>query len=283
MIRGFGKRHVEPFVIDDILLSRYNDVAAAWRALRLRTGVRIREVACVGAPRTLLLAELGDPRLPVVTISAGIHGDEPAGVWALRSLVADGLLDPRYGYRLWPCFNPTGFDAGTRVNAEGTDVNRSFGRGGTTPEAKAILTANRDRVFALSIDLHEDHEATGFYLYETAPSGRQSSYAGPVTAGLRSAGFSLQPLAPDYELGPPGSEAAQMRGLGAVVVDAPRETPFFGSALPLGLVLVRRSVPCALTFETPRARPAAERIAMHRVAVVAALRQLTREGTAGNA
>src|SRR5580698_6308179 len=142
---GFGKRHDEPFVIDDILLSRYDAVAAAWRSLRPRTGVRIREVACVGAPRTLLVAELGDPRLPVVTISAGIHGDEPSGVWALHSLVADGLLDPRYGYRLWPCFNPTGFDAGTRANAEGIDVNRSFGRGGTSPEAKAILTANRDR------------------------------------------------------------------------------------------------------------------------------------------
>ncbi|MGA2395815.1 MAG: succinylglutamate desuccinylase/aspartoacylase family protein [Candidatus Lustribacter sp.] len=264
-------------MIDDILLSRYADVAAAWRALRSRTGMRIREVACVGAARTLLVAELGDPRLPVVTISAGIHGDEPAGVWALYSLVADGLLDPRYGYRLWPCFNPTGFDAGTRTNAEGTDVNRSFGRGGTSPEAKAILTANRDRVFALSIDLHEDHEAAGFYLYETAPSGRPSSYAGAVTAGLRAAGFPLQPITPDYDLGPPGSEVAQTRGVGAVIVDAPRETPFFGGALPLGLVLVRRAVPCALTFETPRGRAPAERVAMHRTAVVEALRRLTRE------
>jgi murein peptide amidase A len=283
MTRGFGKRYLEPFVIDDILLSHYVDVAAAWRALRPRTGLRIREVACVGAARTLLVAELGDPRLPVVTVSAGIHGDEPAGVWALYSLVADGLLDPRYAYRLWPCFNPTGFEAGTRTNAEGTDVNRSFGRGGTSPEAKAILTANRDRMFALSIDLHEDHEAAGFYLYETAPSGRHGSYAEAVTRGLRAAGFPLQPLAPDYELGPPGSEVAQTRGLGAVVVDAPREAPFFSGALPLGLVLVRRSVPCALTFETPRARRPAERIAMHRVAVVEALRQLTRGGTANNA
>lgn len=277
MTGGFGKRHDEPFVIDDILLNRYVEVAAAWRALRRQTGVRIREVACVGAPRTILIAELGDPGLPVVTISAGVHGDEPAGVWALLSLVADGLLDRRYAYRLWPCFNPTGFDAGTRANAEGIDINRSFGRGGSSPEAKAILTANRDRVFALSIDLHEDHEAGGFYLYETGASGRPPAYAGPVTEALRAAGFPLQPLAPDYELGPPGSEAAQARGLGAVVVDAPRETPFFEGRLPVGLVLVRRAVPCALTFETPRERPPAERIAMHRTAVVAALGRLTRE------
>jgi len=225
-----------------------------------------------------LLAEWGDPRLPVVTISAGVHGDEPAGVWALLSLVADGLLDPRYSYRLWPCFNPTGFEAGTRANAEGTDVNRSFGRGGTSPEAKAILTANRDRTFALSIDLHEDHEATGFYLYETAPAGWRGSYAGSVTAGVSAAGFPLQALTPEFDLGPAGAETAQTRTLGAVVVDATREAPFFEPALPLGLVLVRRAVPCALTFETPSGRTPGERVAMHRVAVVEALRRLGSEG-----
>jgi protein MpaA len=238
----------------------------------------MREIACVGAPRTLLVAELGDPRLPVVTISAGIHGDEPAGVWALFSLVADGLLDPRYSYRLWPCFNPTGFTARTRTNAEGVDVNRSFGRGGTSPEAKAILTANRDRAFALSIDLHEDHEADGFYLYETAPAGRPSRFAEAVTGALSAAGLPLQAFMPDFDLGPPGAEDAQTRGLGAVVVDATREAPYFKGKLPLGLVLVRRAVPCALTFETPLNRKPDDRVAMHRVAVVEALRQLSGGG-----
>ncbi len=219
----------------------------------------------------------------MVSISAGVHGDEPAGVWALLSLVADGLLDPRYGYRLWPCFNPTGFDLRTRANAEGRDVNRTFGRGGTSPEAKAILTANRDRVFALSIDLHEDHEADGFYLYETAPPERVSRYARPVTAALAEAGFPLQDLTPEFELGPPGSEVAHARGRGAVVVDAVREAPFFKGALPLGLVLVRRAAPCALTFETPAGREPAERVAMHRVAVVEALRRLGGEGSENHA
>jgi murein peptide amidase A len=278
MDSGFGKRYVDPFVIRDIFLNRYEDVASAWRSLRAQSGLRLREVACVGAPRTLLLAELGDPRLPVVSISAGVHGDEPGGVWALLSLVRDGLLDPRYSYRLWPCLNPTGFDAGTRANAEGTDVNRSFGRGGNSPEAKAILTANRDRMFELSIDLHEDHDATGFYLYETAPPAWRSSYARPITAALRAAGFALQDLTPDFELGPPGAEVAQVRSLGAVVVDAVGETPFFKGALPLGLVLVRRASPCALTFEAPRTRPPGERVAILRVAVVEALRRLGGEG-----
>lgn len=267
-------------MIGDIFLSRYDDLTAAWRALRPRTGLRLREIACVGSPRTLLLGELGDHRLPAVTISAGVHGDEPAGAWALLALVGDGLLDPRFAYRLWPCCNPTGFAAGTRANAEGTDVNRSFGRGGTSPEARAILTANRDRRFALSIDLHEDHDAGGFYLYETAPSDWPGRYAGPVTAGLAAAGFPLQPLGPEFELGPPGSEAAQTRGLGAVAVDADRERAFYGREQPLGLVLVRQAAPCALTFETPSLRTPEERIAMHRVAVVEALRRAGGEGDA---
>jgi hypothetical protein len=64
-----------------------------------------------------------------------------------------------------------------------------------------------------------------------------------------------------------------------VLVDATRETPFFNGDLPLGLVLVRRAAPCALTFETPRSREPAERVAMHRVAVVEALRRLSGEGS----
>jgi protein MpaA len=266
-------------VTDDIFLRDATALASAWRSVRVSAGLRLREIACVGAPRTLLLAELGDPRLPVVSISAGVHGDEPAGIWALFTLVCDGLLDPRFSYRLWPCFNPTGFTAGTRVNAEGNDINRSFGRGGTTPEAKAILTANRDRTFALAIDLHEDHEAEGFYLYESGASERPGRYAEPVTTALSDAGFGLQELRPDFEVGPPGSEVAQTRSPGAIVVDAPRETPFFDGRLPLGLVLVRRAVDCVLTFETPRARPPLERVAMHRVAVVEALRRLAADGT----
>jgi hypothetical protein len=258
----------------NIFVERSHALALAWRTLRVSTGLRLREVACVGAPRTLLLAELGAADRPVVTLSAGVHGDEPAGVWALLSIVRDGLLDPRFAYRIWPCLNPSGFDAGTRVNAEGVDVNRSFGGGGRTPEARAVLTANRDRQFALTIDLHEDHEAEGFYTYETLLPPCAARYAPPVTQAVVEAGFALQTFHDTFELGPPGSEAAQTRAPGTVLVDAAAEAPFYGRDLPQGLVVVRGAAPCALTFETPRVRPREERVAMHRVAVVTALAQL---------
>ncbi|HYZ16994.1 MAG TPA: succinylglutamate desuccinylase/aspartoacylase family protein, partial [Candidatus Acidoferrum sp.] len=82
-------------------------------------------------PRTLLIAELGTPQAPTVHIIAGVHGDEPAAPWALLSIVQDGLLDPRFAYRIWPCLNPSGYERGTRENAEGDDINRGFSRGGT--------------------------------------------------------------------------------------------------------------------------------------------------------
>ena len=255
----------------DIFPDRHTTLAVAWHSLRAMTGIRLREVACVAAPRTLLIAEFGSHDQRVISISAGVHGDEPAGVWALLSLVRDGLLDPRFAYRLWPCLNPTGFDAGTRGNAEGADVNRSFGAGGRTPEAKAVVIADRDRRFALTIDLHEDHESDGFYLYENALSSWTPRYAGPVTRAMLDAGFPLQAFTDVFELGPPGSEAAQTRSRGAVFVDAAAESRFYERALPLALVAVGRATPCAITFETPRSRPAAERIAMHRVAVVEAI------------
>lgn len=257
----------------DIFPTPYDVLGAAWRAIRATHGLRLREIACVGAPRTLLLVELGDPALPVVSLSAGVHGDEPAAPWALHSLVRDRLLDPRFSYRIWPCLNPTGLRAGTRENAEGTDVNRSFSRGGRSPEAKAVLSSNRDRTFALSIDLHEDFESAGFYLYEPVTPPAPTRYAEVVSAAVREAGFPVEAFLPGFDLGPPGSESMYTLGPGFVIVDGPAETRLFGAALPLGLVLIRRATDAALTFETPRSRPWDERIAAHRVAVVAALQR----------
>jgi hypothetical protein len=220
----------------------------------------------------MLLAEMGPADRPVIAISAAVHGDEPAGAWALLSLVRDGLLDPRFAYRLWPCLNPSGFDARTRVNADGFDVNRSFGPGGSTPEAKAVLTADRDRRFALAIDLHEDTEADGFYVYENGPAGWAARYAPAVTTAVSDAGFPLQHFAAGFDLGPPGSELAQQRSPGNVIVDSTAEARLYGRALPRGIGVLS-AAPCALTFETPAGRSPAERIAMHRVAVVAAIAQ----------
>lgn len=260
----------------------YDELASAWRALRVR-GVRVREVACVGAPRTLLLAEYGDPNGPPVSISAGVHGDEPAAPWALLSIVRDGLLDPSFNYRLWPCLNPTGYIAGTRENAEGNDINRSFSRGGQTPEARAVLTANRDRRFVLALDLHEDFEAGGAYIFEPLPDlAAPSRFAEPIVEALDEAGLPVQVLQDDFELGmPPGAEALYRLGRGIAAVDGPGEMKVFAGSMPGSLALLYRGTPAVLTIESPRTRAWEVRLATHRVAVTTAL-TLARTRTSAN-
>src|SRR6059036_1296617 len=44
-----------------------------------------------------------------VYLSAGIHGDEPAGPLAAQRLVQENLWPPDVGLWLCPCLNPTGF------------------------------------------------------------------------------------------------------------------------------------------------------------------------------
>jgi hypothetical protein len=239
--------------------------------------VSVREVACVGSPRTLLVAEMpGPPGAPGVAISAGVHGDEPAAPWALLSLVRDRLLDPRFGYRMWACTNPSGYERGTRANAEGDDINRSFGRGGRTPEARAIITANRDRTFALAIDLHEDFEALGFYLYEPVVDAR-APFGEAIVRAIDDAGLPVQDLDDDFELGYT-EESRHVRALarGRVLPDPNAERALFPET-PYSLYMMRRAAKRALTIESPRTQTWDERIAMHRTAVVVAIDVLASE------
>jgi hypothetical protein len=224
-----------------------------------------------------VLAEIaGPPGAPAIAISAGVHGDEPAAPWALLSLVRDNLLDPAFGYRMWACTNPSGYAAATRENAEGVDINRSFGRGGIAPESRAIVTANRDRKFALAIDMHEDFEGAGFYLYEPVVRGR-APYGRAIVAAMDDAGFPVQELDDTFELGYP-PEAHHLRTLerGRVLPDPDAERAFF-SGTPYSLYMLRRAASRALTLETPREFPWDARIAMHRTAVVIAIDVLQHE------
>lgn len=252
----------------------YADLVAAWRVVRASGTVTLREVACVGVARTLLVAEIvGPPGAPVVSLAAGVHGDEPAAPWALLSIVRDGLLDRRYGYRIWPCTNPSGYERGTRANAEGDDINRSFHRGGTTPEARAIVTANRDRRFALSLDLHEDFESAGFYAYEPVVPGERPHLGARVVAALDDVGFPVQTFDDEtFDIGyPPEAEYLRTLARGCIHNDPDAERIFFKDAMPYSIHLLKRSARFALTLETPRSLAWADRIAMHRTAVTSIL------------
>jgi murein peptide amidase A len=246
----------------------YDDLRARWKALRATHEIAVREVACIGAPRTLLCADFGDLHAPAIALAAGVHGDEPAGPWAALSLVEHRDLDARYAYRVWPCTNPSGYTAGSRENAEGVDINRSFGRGGQTPEARAIVTANRDRKFALSLDLHEDCDADGFYCYEYG----EGDLGRTVVSAVAQAGYPVQDLE-RCDLG--GPIAQYVLEDGVVRPPAVLEIEAIGG-LSYTLSVVRHAARRALTFETPVRLPWHDRLEIHRIGVKAAIAALSK-------
>ncbi len=101
-----------------------------------------------------------------IHLSAGIHGDEPGGVECVLALLEDR---PAWltGFELtvFPCLNPWGYEHNTRTNQRGKDVNRQWRRK-DCKEIGFVHRALRNKQFDLSIGLHEDYDATGFYIYE---------------------------------------------------------------------------------------------------------------------
>jgi murein peptide amidase A len=118
-----------------------------------------------------------------VFLSAGIHGDEPAGVECLlRLLEAQPSWMKQHNIVVFPCLNPWGYERNSRVNAQGKDVNRQW-RLSESEEVRLVLKALGKQRFDLAICLHEDYDADGFYLYELVCSG---SMFGPALVKVAS-------------------------------------------------------------------------------------------------
>ena len=70
---------------------------------------------------------------------------------------------------LLPCINPYGYEFGTRTNHQGKDLNRLF-KLKNPPEEVVFAQSILETDFKLIIDLHEDNESHGYYLYQTGLS-----------------------------------------------------------------------------------------------------------------
>jgi len=109
-----------------------------------------------------------------IYVSAGIHGDEPAGPLAALRLLEENVWPENLELWLCPCLNPIGFKSNQRVNTRGLDLNRGY----LNPVAEEIIAhinwLEKQPSFDLCLMLHEDWESHGFYLYEQNPDGRAS-------------------------------------------------------------------------------------------------------------
>jgi hypothetical protein len=109
-----------------------------------------------------------------VYLSAGIHGDEPAGPLAALRLLQENQWPKNLDLWFCPCLNPVGFTLNTRENDRGIDLNREY----KNPVAGEIIShlnwLEQQPDFDLCLLLHEDWESHGFYLYEQNPEARRS-------------------------------------------------------------------------------------------------------------
>jgi hypothetical protein len=104
----------------------------AWSA-RVRAWSSVAKVSQYGsvreAGRRFALLRLDTPGRPRVVVTAGFHGEEPAGPLTLAEhfgSLAAHARKRRVGLTVFPCINPSGFAAGTRYNASGEHPNNDL-------------------------------------------------------------------------------------------------------------------------------------------------------------
>lgn len=122
-----------------------------------------------------------------VLLSAGVHGDEPAGPEAVLVFLArdHAELLQHFRFCILPCVNPCGYVHNKRENGQGVDVNRAL-EGDEVAEARFIKGALEGRRFDFVADFHEDWEAKGFYMYE---GRREGPLLGPeIVQGVEKVG-----------------------------------------------------------------------------------------------
>ena len=108
-----------------------------------------------------------DGSLPVIFVNGGTHGDEPAGVEAALAFLEQDQSAwlTHLQFEVIPCLCPYGYVNDTRFNAQDLDINWAFLRD-DVPEIGMIQSLIDGRRFAAVVDLHEDWESPGYYVYE---------------------------------------------------------------------------------------------------------------------
>lgn len=211
------------------------------------------------------------PENPRILLSAGIHGDEPAGPHSILSLLL-GWNDPhlssflsRINLDLFPLINPGGFEKNTRQNANGIDLNREFAKGHPAQEIRYLMDDLRHREYAVSVEFHEDIDARGFYLYEHYPEhGRP--FAPAIIERLEKEKFTI--LKDPVIEGMPAENGIIHPGRGR------KKSHFRRHGWPEAIYMFRHGTPRTITLETPTMVPLDDRVRMHGIAFTTALEEL---------
>jgi protein MpaA len=189
-----------------------------------------------------------------IWINAGTHGDEPAGVESALTFLEKSAPEIPTTTRIivTPCINPFGYIADQRENADGVDINWAFKRD-DVPEVAIIKNIIRDERFSAIIDLHEDWESPGYYLYEQVRDRPSLGHA--ITGRVRK-------VCPVNDESTIEGEKSDQGVIHPSMELAKRKQ---GEGVPVEVFL--RATDHQITSESPKGRPMGDRVNAHLVAI----------------
>lgn len=136
------------------------------------TGLKIQKFSNQDGMSCYEVRTVDDISCARLYISAGIHGDEPAGTEGLLQWAENNRkLLSKIPLVLYPCLNPWGLIENSRLNLRGNDLNRSWDKSGEVTISE-VIERTEHACFSLAVNLHEDYDADGIYLYEP-PAGKK--------------------------------------------------------------------------------------------------------------
>lgn len=176
---------------------RYKDYLAQLRYALPRAARMVRYGEVVEGGETFPLVSVIVPDRPSVWVTAGFHGEEPAGPLTFLEhgrAIVEHALAAGVGLHIFPCVNPSGFQDGTRYNRSDESPNNAFleyevssgewkdslppgatcsrwqiGLAAMPKETRALYRALcaawADGAPAALLDLHQDDELEGKYFY----------------------------------------------------------------------------------------------------------------------
>ena len=195
---------------------------------------------------------------PRVYLSAGIHGDEPAGPLALLELLRQGFFTSPVQWSVCPMLNPSGLVASSRGNACGVDLNRDYWLRSTLEVIAHALWLDARPTPDLFISLHEDWESAGFYFYEINLGADDPRRAHRILDAVRP----WFPPEPGPEI-----DGHESREPGWIYHAAEPDLP---EGWPEAIYLAKKGCPISFTFETPSHASLEQRVSAHAAAVKAA-------------
>jgi len=208
----------------------------------------------------------GNPRRAL--ISGGIHGNEPAGVETICTFLENKLYKcfiNDWEFTLLPCINPSGFEAGTRNNLDNIDLNRKF-KEDQVPREVAFVKAILDRPYDLDLELHEDVDSPGYYLFQKDQATELSSLGRSILDRVKS----IHPLNLEEEI----EVLPADRGLISRLSE-PDEMEWW----PMALYAYTRGCRHVCTLETSPDLPMDVRVKAHLLAIQTAVEHVEGKGS----